>query len=364
MEDEANMFMLSNNQRKCFGLAPINDQWKSIEAKPSPYDNFKTYLYLDGNTVVKCILSGDEIYSEYELSEKITPDKKYLLPKTERGKPVLLSSSSIQKRTGIGMCLQYYQNSINLYNQKTERCYYHNTYENDNINSIMNFSHWIENWCKDTTDNDIEDIIRFSKSCRQHVKFKEGDVFRFKINRRLYGYGRVLLDYDKMRKEKIPFWDILMCKPVVCSVYHIATTRSDLSVNELKSLLSLPSTIIADNNLYYGECSIIGNIPVNADEDYPIMYGRGIDIREKSTIFYQCGKVYRKIENGTLLYGGFTNNDIHFSLNFKLDILKQCIAEISNDPYWSLYYTHSVNADLRNPKYREKLQNVKKQFDL
>lgn len=360
------MFTLSNNQRKCFSITPINEQWESIEAKPSPYDNFKTYLYLDGNTIVKCILSGDEIYSEYELSEKITPDKKYLLPKTDRGKPVLLSSSSIQKRTGIGMCLQYYQDSINLYNQKTECSYYHNTYENDNINSITDFSHWIENWCKDTTNDDIEDIISFSKSSRQHIKFKEGDVFRFKINRRLYGYGRVLLDYDKMRKEKIPFWDILMCKPVVCSVYHIATERSDLSVNELKSVLSLPSTIIADNNLYYGEYSIIGNIPVNinTDEDYPIMYGRGIGITEKPAIFYQCGKVFRKIENGTLLYGGFINNGVNFSLNFKLDILKQCMSENSNDPYWSLYYTHSVNTDLRNPQYKEKLQNVKKQFDL
>lgn len=87
-------------------------------------------------------------------------------------------------------------------------------------------------------------------------------------------------------------------------------------------------------------------------------------MRETSAIFCQWGKVYGKIENGTLLYGGFRNNGVKFSLNFKLDILKQCIAENSNDPYWSLYYAHSVNTDLRNPKYSEELQNVKKQFGL
>ena len=92
------MFELTNDQRKCFALEPIHDQWVCIEAKPSPYDQFKTYLYLDGDTIVKCILSGDSQYCEYELSEKVSPDRKYLLPKTTKGKPTLLSSSTIQKR--------------------------------------------------------------------------------------------------------------------------------------------------------------------------------------------------------------------------------------------------------------------------
>ena len=89
------MFELTNDQRKCFALEPIHDQWVCIEAKPSPYDQFKTYLYLDGDTIVKCILSGDSQYCEYELSEKVSPDRKYLLPKTTKGNPTLLSSSTI-----------------------------------------------------------------------------------------------------------------------------------------------------------------------------------------------------------------------------------------------------------------------------
>ena len=63
------MFKLTNDQRKCFALVPVRDQWERIEAKPSPYDQFKTYLYLEGDTIVKCILSGDSQYCEYELSE-------------------------------------------------------------------------------------------------------------------------------------------------------------------------------------------------------------------------------------------------------------------------------------------------------
>ena len=114
------MYELTNDQRKCFGLMPVRDHWERIIAKPGLYDTFETYLYLDGDTVVKCVLSGDLMYSEYELSEKVSSDRKYLLPETEKGKPTLLSSSSIRKRNGIGMHLYYFNRNIHLYSEKTD----------------------------------------------------------------------------------------------------------------------------------------------------------------------------------------------------------------------------------------------------
>lgn len=357
------MFELTNDQRKCFALVPVRDQWERIEAKPSPYDQFKTYLYLEGDTIVKCILSGDSQYCEYELSEKVSLDRKYLLPKTAKGKPTLLSSSTILKRNGIGMRLNYNDKSIHLYNEKTECSYFFNSYFHDDVCDLDGFSRWVENWCKETTDSDIADIIRFSQQERRHIRYQEGDVFRFKIGRRLYGYGRILLDYDKMRKKKEPFWDILMSKPLVCSVYHIVTDRDDVSLDELQHLGSLPSTIIADNALFYGEYKIIGNLPVTENEDYPVMYGNSIHMGEKA-VCYQCGKNFRKIDNGTAICGGFVNNEVSFNLNFTLDILQQCVVEGSNNPYWLHYYPHWVDRDLRNPKHAEKLQAVKEQFGL
>ena len=147
------MFELTNDQRKCFALVPVRDQWERIEAKPSPYDQFKTYLYLEGDTIVKCILSGDSQYCEYELSEKVSLDRKYLLPKTAKGKPTILSSSTILKRNGIGMRLNYYDKSIHLYNEKTECSYFFNSYFHDDVCDLDGFSRWVENWCKETTFN-------------------------------------------------------------------------------------------------------------------------------------------------------------------------------------------------------------------
>lgn len=357
------MFELTNDQKKCFALEPIREHWECIEAKPSPYDEYKTYLYIDGNTVVKCILTGDLQYCEYELCEKVSPDKKHLLPKTAKGKPTILSSSTIQKRKGVGMRLNYYEETIRLYNEKTQCSYYSNRYLKDDICDLHGFMQWVEIWCKETTDTDIVDVIQFSQQERKHVGYQEGDVFRFKIGRRFYGYGRILLDYGKMRKQKIPFWDILMTKPLVCSVYHIVTERDDICVNELKNLRSLPSTIITDNSLYYGEYCIIGNLPVTTNEDYPIMYGESLSIGDHA-ICYQCGKVFRRIEDGTELYKRFTNHAVSFCLNFTLDVLLRCIEEQSNEPYWSLDYPYKSDRDLRDPKHADKLTRIRKQFDL
>ena len=357
------MFELTNEQRRCFGLVPVAENWERIEVKASPYDQHQTFVFLEENKIVKCIVSGANLYYEYELSEFVSLDKKYLLPKTPKGKPTLLSSSTIQKRNGVGMRLNYSDKNVNLYNEITECSYFSNCYLQDNIKDLSSFSKWVEDWCDDTSVVDLEDINRFSQMTRKHIRYREGDVFRFKIGRRLYGYGRILLDYGKMRKNKEEFMDILMGKPLVCSVYHIVTEQGDISAEALKNVPCLPSTITMDYSLFYGEYEIIGNIPVTEEEDYPIMYGNTISAIQKG-VFYQCGKVYLRNENGNAIFHNFRNNGVSFNLNFTLNVLLHCIEKSSNAPYWNEYYTHYVEQDLRNSKHEEKLKLLRRQFSL
>ena len=129
------------------------------------------------------------------------------MPKTEKGKPVLFSAATLRKRTPLGIGLSYGRNNsgyayIDLYNHGSQKYYYSNTYELMRSDGIDDFQKWVEDWCADTTEEDIIDLAAFANQPRQHVKFREGDVFRYKINRRLYGYGRILLDYALMRKKK------------------------------------------------------------------------------------------------------------------------------------------------------------------
>lgn len=361
------MFELANEQRKCFGLLPVDSKWIRIEPKPSPYDQHATISYLDGNVLRKVILTGNNIYNEYEICEQLSNNLQYLLPKTKKGKPVLLSAATLAKRSPLGMGLSYVRHSngysyIDIFNHISLKCYYSNGYEPIRSYGMNDFQQWVENWCNETTQNDLTDIAQFSAQLRQHVKFREGDVFRFKINRRLYGYGRILLDYALMRKKKEPFWDVLMGKPTVCSVYHIVTERKDVTLDELRELDSLPSVHMMDNRLYYGDFEIIGNIPIGEHENYPIMYGGSISALYRGVLL-QCGKLYRKIDGGTALYNNFMNHSIGFNLNFQLAVLLECIEKGSNDPHWA-QDNWKVNRDLRNPKFRTELEQICKQFDI
>ena len=93
------------------------------------------------------------------------------------------------------------------------------------------------------------------------------------------------------------------------------------------------------------------------------MYGNSIRSRERAVVL-QCGKLYRKIENGSAIFTGFRNNGVGFSLNIKLPVLLQCIAEKSNTPFWEQERWGPVDHDLRNPKFRTELEQICKQFDL
>lgn len=350
-------FELTNEQRKYFALEPVAPHWTRIELKPSTYDLYTTIAYLDGNVVRKCILISFDRYTETAYNEPLSDDLQYLLPKTAKGKPVRLTSANLLKRKSHGMCLHYEKSFVSVYSSDNERIYYASHYEQ----GPDNFENWVRQWCQDSTLDDIQNIHQFAQEKKNHVKYHEGDVFRFKLTRRLYGYGRILLDYNKLRKDKVPFWDIWMSTPVVCSVYHIITETPDIAVDELRGLRSLPSTIIADNAFYYGTYEIIGNIPIQEVEDYPIMYGNSMDSSE-TAICLQYGKLYKRIENKSLPSSAYMQNSIGWTLNVELDMLSQCIQEHANDPYWKSYSPHFTRFDIRNPKNRHILKDAARRF--
>lgn len=105
-----------------------------------------------------------------------------------------------------------------------------------------------------------------------------------------------MLNYDRLRKEKVEFWDILFGKPLVVKVYHIISSEPDIPVSQLKTLKALPSQFIMDNICYYGECENIGYEKLCDNElDFPIMYGVNIDLRNSDKIIFQQGLVYKTV---------------------------------------------------------------------
>ena len=92
------MLELTNEQRKCFALPPVLDSWKKVEVKASPYDDFITYAYLEGNKVVKVITVSDrDRYCEFGIDQTLSEDGTKILPKTDKGKPQNFTSANLLK---------------------------------------------------------------------------------------------------------------------------------------------------------------------------------------------------------------------------------------------------------------------------
>ena len=363
------MFELTNEQRKCFALPPVLDTWTRIEVPAGPNDAYQTIAYADGDTVKKVVMAGDKnggLYKEYGLNAELSNDHKLILPKTSKGKPRKFSAPNLIRLAGTGMCL-HFQIVVVLWNQTSDVNFYRSSYDEITwLPSLDAFSEWVRRWCDETTEDDLRDIQAFSHQSKVHQKYREGDFFRFRINRRLFGYGRIMVDYGQMRKQEIPFWDIFFGKPLCVAVYHIATENPFLTPDDLRGLKMLPSQMIMDNIFYYGECKIIGNADIMPEEEnYTIHYGNSISgLDGFSRLRYQSGKTYIASNDQEALYNGFINNGISFELNMELPILLACVRQDSNDPYWQNVSPNSWHRDLRNPIYQEQLHQIRIQLGM
>lgn len=342
------MYELTNAQRPCFGLKPVEPGWVPMILKPSPYYSHTTVAYRDGLTLRKLIASGADRYIETELNEQLSEDLKYLLPKTGRGKPVLLTAAAMEKRGGTGMCLRWLKSPYNLHlwHEESQRVWYDGDYEEAFPKTTEQFTDWVDRWCAETTQADLDAVAALSKSNRVHIKYREGDVFRFKINRQLWGYGRILLDYRQMKKRKEPMATEFLSGCLVCAVYHIVTERADVTVAELEKLPCLPSCYMTDNRIYYGDYEIIGHIPIREREDWPLYYEHRLRANE---VVFQCGRRLWTLPDTQPVAKHFAWACRSRSLDFQLPVLLDCISAGNNDPYWASQ-DWFLDYDLRAPR--------------
>ncbi len=371
------MLTLTNEQRACFGLSPVDPAWRLLSLPRSKYDEWDTFAYIDdaSRTIRKVIKDSDAAYGSFyyhecEVNETLSEDGGYILPKTVKGKPVRLSAATLDKRPGVGMYLACSTEFgyVTVANYTTQQTYFDSAYDERELCTTREaFTAWVEKWCAETTLDDLTDVAEFAARERVRVKYREGDFFRFKINRRLYGYGRLLIDYNK--KREVPLTHPYMAKPLMVAVYRILTENPSLTPDDLRNLPLLPAEPIMDNALFYGSFPIIGHAPPeDAGVDYPIFYDVGM--HTDRVLSYQRGTeqvaIPRTLEglpqDMRRFYG---NRGIGFDLNnFSLPILEACIAADSNDPYWELNHSIWMEDDLRNPRNRELHERIRALFGL
>jgi hypothetical protein len=358
------MFELSNNQRKYFGLNPVLDNWTKGIFSGEKNCN-ASILYYENNTIKKHIKSTDDEYYEKEYDEK-TLNKEYLLPKTKKGKQKKLTASVFERCNPIGVyCLIEKNGRILIGNYTTQKTFYDSGWEYLDQENFIAIADSVNRFIEESPSNHLEDIHKFIIEKRKHHVYKSGDFFRFKINRSQYGFGRVLLDVNRLRKKKMidahHGLHLLMGPPVLIKLYAYISDNKDTDPDFLKTLPSLPSDYIMDNVLYYGDYEIIGNMELEDDEyDFPISYGKSISALRPNIVFFQWGLIHleKPVSVFSKYIDGKDQNPYgYYSIGYRPKYNTSDIQDVIEGK--NIYETsrhYRAGYDLRNPK-NEKIKN-------
>lgn len=367
-------FELTNEQRSFLGLTPVNANWELVV-----FDHY--FFYFDNCNIVKQITVSSSSYQEYDIDEKTSQDRTLVLPKTSKGKPKKFNYTAIQKFKATGVYFSFSSTFLIIANLTTQTTFYSESYKDKDLEFLKT---WLANWIKESTPKDIEDINAFKNAKRQHCKYKEGDFFALKIDRKNYAFGRLLIDVskavkqDNLKQGKNYGLTNLMGKALIVKIYHYISDSLDVDLEKLAKLEALPSQAVMDNHLYYGENVIIGNIPLdNSDYDMLISYGQSINSKDKNKVYLQYGFIFKELDikdfnlflreeskrTPDLIYENpYRNEGIGFSIY--LDHLHRCIQEKSNMPFWQDTNNYHSLYDLRNPCNIETKRQVFKAFGL
>ena len=365
------IFELTNEQRKYLGLIPVEEHWELVK-----FDN-GIYYYFEDDIIRKEIKVSKNYYHEAELNEKTAENRTMILPKTKRGKIKKFNYTATQSFSPFGTYFTFSTDGVIIANYTTQRTYYSEIFSEKEKISLDNLKKWLDKWMKETTEEDLEEIEEFKNAKRKHCKFNEGDFFAFKISRREWCFGRILLDVSKLKKDenfkKNKNYGLtnLMGKPLIIKVYHKISDNKNIDLKELSECLALPSQPIMDNIFYYGEAIILGNLPLKPEEnDMFISVSESISGIDKNIAYLQYGLIYREIPLSDyeklikdLKIGPQTLR--REGIGFVIDTykLKECIEAKSNSPFWEKYKKRNV-PDLKNPDHIELKRKIFKAFGL
>jgi hypothetical protein len=364
-------FVLTNRQREYLGLDQIENHWEKVPFKGDYYrpDGF---LYFDGETIKRLIVSTEDKYSELQYDE-LTKGRNILLPKTSTGKEKKLTASVLEQRqpSGVYFLVDNYGNLL-IGNHNTQTTFYSSRWEKSNSTEKKSIPQSIEEFIVQSPPNHITEIEKFKTEKRKNVKFRSGDYFCFKLNRTHYGFGRVLLDINKVRKKGLLCsehgMNLIMGPPLLVQLFAYSSSAKVVDVSILEKQQTLPSDIMMDNLLFYGEYEIIGHKDLNeGDFEFPLSYGKSID--QRNVVFLQWGIIHIELSKdkfNKFIIGDnpFVSEDSpsrkiqnpfgYYSIGFRphfdtLDILstleKNGIYNYETNPNYRSEF------DLRNPKH-------------
>jgi len=378
-------FELTNEQRLCFGLNPIEPHWERTIFKGDTYRPDST-LYFEGEVIKRHILSTKEQYQEKQYDE-LTRGRTILLPKTGKGKEKKLTPSVLESRQPTGVyCGIDYLGRVSIGNYNTQTTFYDTRWEKEFVKdaATLEISSIVTDFINSAPPQHLVEINQFKEAQRKLSKFKSGNFFAFKVSRTQYGFGRILANIDQIKKKSTLCGDhglnLIMTKPVLVKVYAYLSENKNIDLTILQHAGSLPSDYMMDNLLLYGQFEVIGHKELKPEElDFPISYGRHINM-QKHTSFLQWGLIHQELSTTTFNKYFVTENPFVAENSYSREVsnpygfysigfypkysglfeIKNAIANKGKFDY-SKNPNYSTHFDLRNPAnkvVREELMSV------
>lgn len=378
-------FELTNAQRKYFGLDPLESHWDKVALK----EGFPTegFLFYEGDVIKRRIVSVDFRYSECSYNES-TRNRTVLLPKTSKGKEKKLTSSTFGQRNPISVYLEVNNHGvITIGNYTTQTTFYSTRWDKPELVDERPIEETVAEFISRSPPDHLSQIQLFKYGKRKRVRFKAGDYFSYKLSRELFGFGRVLLDINKVRVRKAGLLtekhglNLIMGPPVLVQLFAFSSPNPRIDVAELERAPKLPSDVMMDNVILYGEYELIGHKELTDEEfEFPISYGQSIDRRP--VVFLQWGLIHRELplsvfdkylvaDNPNVPEDSYsrkvTNPFGYYSIGFRPrfdsnDIFRTIESGGNYDFETNKHF--SALFDLRNPRNKTKRQEILIAFGL
>ncbi|MCM5530625.1 Imm26 family immunity protein [Parasegetibacter sp. NRK P23] len=260
--------MLTNSIRRHFGIKEIDKSWKRLEVK----DLWKGYLLIDNANIIQKLVYPIKVdnfsYREVDYEVQLNSEFKIV---GKRGKVQPLTASTFLKIKPEGKFFDFnettlklinYSNGVQLFNE------YDLVWSTENeVLSFLNDK--ICNPC----EFDKEELNTYLNRKKQvNQKAKQGDIFRVKLAKRKFAYGRVIADLIKFVKYDtgiVGKWEVdwrgrnifneMIVNQTLVDFYQIITDDPNLKFDDLNKYKTTPSVSIIDSFVKHEGCIIIDN---------------------------------------------------------------------------------------------------------
>ncbi|MDR2920153.1 MAG: immunity 26/phosphotriesterase HocA family protein [Tannerella sp.] len=292
-------FELTNEQRKYFGLNPIEDNWDRIQWLDT------SYIFFDGNTIRKIIhydphpnFHTGYIERDYDLQ---TENREFIQPKTDRGKPKKVTSSNILAFKPINVTFKWTYETVRV-ECVNNSIVIAKTFDKERFETFAELETWVKNFISSVPKNHFEQlqIIKQTPKPKKNSSYKQGDIFYYQSDKNKFCFGQVLLDLWKIRNcEKFPEEKMIVQvgrfamfgNPLIVRGFEFCSDSSNPDLDKLLQSNSSGGFYANDYMIYNNICPIIGNRKVEEKEMlFPMVL-----CADMSKYYFQWGFIEKEI---------------------------------------------------------------------